>query len=170
MSSLKHHGRALKSTGLCKPSFVLRICLMHFSFVIFGWTVLVIIMKSNLLHLFRGVLFIYAEFCKWYQIIFIYTSHYVFIILFYKLILNKILHQTIQLTEDKDTWLSERWSYHNFSSLQWGSSSTADSSVTPESSSLFRDRLRYLRCEGFDLRAEARAAQPPSVTPQSLNL
>ncbi len=34
----------------------------------------------------------------------------------------------------------------------------------------FHDRFSSLRCEGFDLRAEARAAQPSSVTPQSINL
>jgi len=68
----------------------------------------------------------------------------------------------IHLTEDKDMWLSERQSYHRFSSLQRGSSSTAESRGT-ESPSLFPDRLRSLRCEGFDLRAEVRAAKPSSV-------
>jgi len=64
---------------------------------------------------------------------------------------------------------SQIWSYHSFSSLQWGFCSTSDSRIT-DSPILFLDRLSSLRCSGFDLRAEVRAAKPSSVTPQSLNL
>ncbi|KAI5616025.1 hypothetical protein C0J50_8520 [Silurus asotus] len=46
----------------------------------------------------------------------------------------------------------------------------SERNFTPESPTLFRDRSSSLRCEGFDLRAEARAAQPSSDTPQSHNL
>ncbi len=60
--------------------------------------------------------------------------------------------------------------YHSISSVQRGSCSTVDSSVTPKSPILFSDRFSSLSCEGFDLKAEARAAQPSSVTPQSTKL
>jgi len=49
-------------------------------------------------------------------------------------------------------------------------SSFRSSSSFTESPSLFPDRYSVLRCEGFDLRAEARAAQPSSVTLHLLNL
>ncbi len=72
-------------------------------------------------------------------------------------------------TEDKrHVYLSER-SYHSFSSLQRGFCSTSERDFT-EAPSLFPDRSNSLRCEGFDLRAEAKAAKPLYVTPQSLNL
>ncbi len=61
-------------------------------------------------------------------------------------------------------------SYRSVSSLQWGSFSPSENRFSPESSSLFSDRSSSLRCEGFDLRAEARAAQPSSVTPHLPNL
>ncbi len=61
-------------------------------------------------------------------------------------------------------------SYHNFSSLQWGFSNPAESNFTPESFSLFHERFSSLRCEGFDVITDARAAQPSSVTSQLLKL
>ncbi len=83
---------------------------------------------------------------------------------------SKIYTKGLVLTEDNNVWLWERWSYLSFSSLHRGSSSTTERSFTPGSLIALLDRSRCLRCEGFDLRTEVRAAQSLSVTPQSLKL
>lgn len=65
--------------------------------------------------------------------------------------------------------MQELQSYFSFSSLQFGFSTPAQISFTPESPRVFLDRFRSLRCE-FDFKAEVRASQASSVTPQPLNL
>jgi len=52
--------------------------------------------------------------------------------------------------------------HSSFSSLHFLSFNSSESSLIPESSSLLLLKSSSLRCEGFDLRAEARAAQPSS--------
>ncbi len=69
--------------------------------------------------------------------------------------------------EDVETFIQ---SYRSISSLQAGSFNASESRFSPDAPNLFSDRSSSLRCEGFDLRAEARAAQPSSVTSQSFNL
>ena len=56
-----------------------------------------------------------------------------------------------------------QFTYSSFCSLQCGFSSRTEMCFTPESPSLFPLRFSSIRCEGFDLRAEVRAAQPSSV-------
>ncbi len=45
-----------------------------------------------------------------------------------------------------------------------------ESSFTPAFPSLFQDRFSCLKCEGFDIRAEARLSQPAYVILHLLNL
>lgn len=56
-------------------------------------------------------------------------------------------------------------SYRSVFSLQWGFASPKQSFFTPESPSLFSDKSSSLRCVEFDAKADARAAQPLTVTP-----
>lgn len=58
----------------------------------------------------------------------------------------------------------------SFSNLHCGSSSKRESCFTPESPGLLKDKSSSLMCEGFDLRAEARSAQPSSLIQQLDNL
>jgi len=77
-----------------------------------------------------------------------------------------VLKMTLMNTSNwgqRQKWLSERWSYHSISSLKWRSFSTAESCLTPKFPSSFPDRSRCLRCEGFDVRDEARAIQSLSM-------
>jgi len=60
--------------------------------------------------------------------------------------------------------------HSSFSSLHWGCFSRSESCFTPESVMLFSLRSSSLRRDGFDLRADLRTAQPPSLIPQDLDL
>ncbi len=60
--------------------------------------------------------------------------------------------------------------YRKTFNLQFGSFKASKSACTPESPSLFQPRSSSLRCEGFDFKAEPRAAQPSLVTSQWSNL
>ena len=55
------------------------------------------------------------------------------------------------------------FTYSSVCSVQCGFSSRSEMCFTPESPSLFPLRFSSIRCEGFDLRAEVRAAQPSFV-------
>lgn len=66
--------------------------------------------------------------------------------------------------------LREMRSYFSVSRLHWGFSSTVERRFTPEFPKIFPVRCSSLRCEGFDVIAETRAAQPSSETPQHPNL
>lgn len=61
-------------------------------------------------------------------------------------------------------------SYLSVFSLQWGFASPPESFFTPESPSLFSDKSSSLRHVEFDVKADARAAQPLSVTPHLIIL
>ncbi len=60
--------------------------------------------------------------------------------------------------------------YRKTFNLQFGSFKASKSACGPESPSLFQPRSSSLRCEGFDFKAEPRAAQPSLVTSQWSNL